>query len=205
MKKIIVSLPLFFLTFNIFAIDNEAFRAKFVEADKCMRQTREVTPDQDCYPKTSWAKTTTSDKKKWALCKAKQFEDRGSLYCDQINTRSAQIQSFLYKQAANAVNDPQRFNSLTQKAEETENNSIKEYSQWINDCVDEYVSSKKNLEYIENLKSDIAEGEKRSQRMKDAARILKNLEASQPKTEVIQYRGGPPITCTTVNNFTSCM
>ena len=184
--------------------DNETWLAKIEEVDHCMRQTKEVTPDKDCFPKTSWAKTSPSDKKKWALCKAQQFEDRGNLYCDQINKRSAQIQSFLYKQTANVVNDPQRFNSLTQEAQETENNSIKEYNQWLTRAVNNYFNYKKTdelIKYGEKLISDIDEGERRREMTRA---IVDGLKSKKPQNSVIQMQGGPPIYCKTVKDYTSC-
>jgi hypothetical protein len=77
-KKLATFLFLQSFIFDIHATDNEAFRDQITKADNCMRQTREVTPDQDCYPKTSWNKTSPSEKKNGHYVKHSNLKIEGA-------------------------------------------------------------------------------------------------------------------------------
>jgi hypothetical protein len=196
MKKLTLYVCLCFFIFDIYAMDNEAFMDKVKEIAHCDTQAQEALSVKFC---------NKNNKKQYALCMAQLSLDRADLYCENFSKRSFQIQSFLYKEAAKASNNENMYQSILQKIQQSEDDRIEQIKKWITDCVDLYKTGKAREAEIAQLKSDIAENERSIQRAKDTNRILKALEANQPKTEVIQYRGGPPITCTTVNNFTSCM
>jgi len=127
MKKTIVMFFLFFITFNIFAMDNETFLAKVKEVAHCDTQAEQAFSDSSCNNKS---------KKLRALCMAQLDADRADLFCENMSKRSFQIQSYLYKKAAEASNDDNKYRSFIEKINQFEADRIKDVAKWFNDCAD---------------------------------------------------------------------
>lgn len=198
MKKLIISLSLLFLTFNIFAMDNETFIAKVKEIASCDTETEKLLSNNNCNIK---------NRKQNALCKSQLHADRADLFCETISKRSSQIQSYLYKQAAKFSDDEKQYQSIIEKINQVEASRVRDLMKWIDECVDAYQSRKANLESIGELQSEIEMDNRKRQAVRQLSKDLKSLELvfpKQPTNQTFQFHGGPPITCTTLNGFTSC-
>lgn len=82
----------------------------------------------------------------------------------------------------------------TDNANQMQNQYLQQQLQLQNQALQEQIRSNKEAE--------------RRAKMNDSLNMMRQgldmMNGPRPQTQTYQYRGGPPVTCTTVNGFTSC-
>ena len=82
----------------------------------------------------------------------------------------------------------------TDNASQMQNQYLQQQLELQNQVLKEQIRSNKAAERRTNFNDSI-------NLMKNG---LEGLAGPKPQTQTYQYRGGPPVTCTTLNGFTSC-
>jgi hypothetical protein len=197
MRKILL-LIIIFISFEVNA-DSLSLYTKFMEILRCNADAQNATSKiVDCSNKI---------RKLESKCNAQLYADMSELYCDNFSKQGFKIQSYLYNRAYKADGNEQEYQSIKRQIIAQQESTNKQIDKWVYGVESLLNEMKANEADIAALRADIESSKKSSRAinsMKDINKGLEMIYGKPPKNHTYQFSGGPPVTCTTLNGFTSC-
>lgn len=210
-----------------FPTDLPGIEREFHRVMACNEAAEKTTNNyQECTDKALTVKSFF-DRKQESLCLSELYLKKYQTYCDGFSNNHFVKISTLYNKAFWAdmpVPNEEKYQPIKKKIELEKEKARLDYIKYINDeekiisnmkLAEELIKRGERLEREQTQKKLSEAQEERDRRMSKAIEDIKkglelikgssSINPGMPKTEVIQFQGGPPITCTTLNNFTNCI